>query len=85
MNDFIRVLLINLGIFGVLAALLMLTSKDGGAMAFYVGAAQALINFVLMIVFFVNRKTQQAIGSLVSMILILIIGFGLCLATFSLH
>ena len=86
MNDFIKVLLINLSIFGALSLILMLSSpRDGGAMAFYLGVSQAIINFVLMIVFFSTKRTQAAIGSIVSMLLVLIIGFGLCVATFSLH
>ena len=64
-----------------------MTSDDGGhmrglgymiIMMFFVGG-HALINLILMIVFFVRKSKAYGLAFLVSLLLIGILGFGACM------
>ena len=46
--------------------------------AFILGGLAGLVNFVLMIIFIVQRKTFSYIICIISMLLLPIIGFGCC-------
>jgi tellurite resistance protein TehA-like permease len=59
---------------------LMCFSKDLAFFAFALGMFAGITNFVLMIVFITQRKTQAYIVCLISMLLLPIIGFGCCAA-----
>ncbi|MDP1802931.1 MAG: hypothetical protein Q8L81_16335 [Bacteroidota bacterium] len=53
-------------------------SEDAAFFAFILGGLAGIVNFILMIVFIVQRKTFSYITCIISMLLMPIIGFGCC-------
>ncbi|MBL7910024.1 MAG: hypothetical protein JNJ41_03070 [Bacteroidia bacterium] len=53
-------------------------SEDLAVFAFILGCLAGILNFILMIIFIVQRKTFSYIICIISMLLMPIIGFGCC-------
>lgn len=69
----------------VLMLLLCLIPDSGGILAFSLGCILSLINFILMIVYFATRYTMAGVYCIIWMLLLPIVGFGCCAATFNYH
>ncbi len=73
----------TIGIINVSTVVLMLLcclSKDAAFFAFLLGLIAALVNFIMMIVYIVQKKAYAYIICIISMLLLPIIGFGCCAA-----
>lgn len=62
-----------------------LIPDGGGVFSFFIGCGLACINFILMIVNFANKYTITGVYYLIWMLLLPIVGFGCCAATFTYH
>lgn len=73
----------TIGIINVSSVVLMVLccfSNDLAPFAFILGVIAALVNFIMMIIYIVQRKTYAYIICIISMLLLPIIGFGCCAA-----
>ncbi len=82
-----RIVGINLLILLGISAILLITSgfkifnDDGGIFIFGVTAVilvQIAINFVLAIIFFIRKRTDRGVACILSMFVVLIVGFSSC-------
>ncbi len=70
----------------ILAIMLLLCLvPEGGIFSFFIGCGLACVNFILMIVHFATKYTMTGVFYIIWMLLLPIIGFGCCAATFNYH
>lgn len=59
--------------------------EEGGIISFFLGCAMGMGNFISMIIFITRKEPGAYISNIIWMLLMPIIGFGCCAATFELH
>ena len=77
-----------INIVNVVVLLLMLAVclvEEGGFISFLLGCLMGMGNFICMIIFITRKEPAAYISNIIWMLLMPIIGFGCCAATFELH
>lgn len=71
-----KVRLINIVV--VVIMVLLSFAGDLALISFILGILAGLVNFIMMIIYIINRQTYSYVTCIISMLLLPIIGFGCC-------
>lgn len=71
-----KVRLTNIVVIAIMAVLSF--TGDFALISFFLGLLAGLVNFIMMIIYIINRQTYSYVTCIISMLLLPIIGFGCC-------